>query len=79
MVLERMRLKKRYVLDQPMAAKLQTKYRSHYPITLDLLRHCEIVEIERGMPFVIMAEEDGDRFFLELLTEADGGLEWTIV
>jgi len=44
-----------------------------------VIKHCEIREVERGEEFVILAEEDSGTYYLDVLTESDGGLEWTVV
>ena len=67
-------------LDDAMVARLNEDYSLvQTPITRGVIKHCEIREVERGEEFVIVAEEDSGTYYLDVLTEADGGLEWTVV
>ena len=69
-----------YTLNSAMVAKLNGEYGlGEKPITLDVIKHCQIKEIERGTPFVITSHQERDCFYLELLTEWDSGFDWTVV
>jgi len=71
-----------YMLDEKMVEVLNKEYEldgERRRITLDLLKHCEIWEIERGEPFLVFAEEDEGLHYLEIITEDDQTLEWTVV
>ena len=71
--------KKSYTLNAAMVNRLNADYDlAAKPITLDVIKHCKIVTVYRGEPFVVLAEQDSGVSYLDVLTEEDGGLEWNI-
>ena len=71
--------KKKHTFDTEMIAHLNKEYDiQSRPITEDIIKNCNIVYVERGEPFAILSDEEDGVCFLSVVTELEGGIEWSV-